>query len=509
MNWNGLAGSKLWFDPDGAPRYEQLAFKIAQFIQEHNIAAGERLPTVREFSRLLNVSATTVTSAFAILENQKIIRAEVGRGTFVNLPAPSPSPEPGDAQLIQFRTRLRAPQPNCAWRRRALMTINSRLRSAYPHAMECSTGRPDPTLLPLDVIRRGWEKAMREVTARDLQYASPEPIPELRDQLKKRLSKDGISIADDMMLICDSAQQAFTLAMELLAERAPHSQCSVAVEEPGYPTLLDTLERGGSRMIGMQMDEYGVLPASLEAALRSGAQAVFFTPRGQNPTGASWSSDRRSQLADVLVGYPRVMILEDDQVAEVAATLPGSLLSDPRLSDRVLYVRSFSKAIAPDMRIALIAASPTLLDRLAEAKSFSDGWTSRLIQHALTCVFADPELESALRKARLAYAERRRMASEAANRLLVSAGGATWAGTDGVNIWIHLPQGSDSREVIERAAAGGLRIADGEPFYLAPGHRNVLRLNAGSVSSEMAARAGAILGDAAVNSTANLAPIHV
>jgi GntR family transcriptional regulator/MocR family aminotransferase len=257
------------------------------------------------------------------------------------------------------------------------------------------------------------------------------------------------------------------------------------------------------------MDEYGVLPASLEAALRSGAQAVFFTPRGQNPTGASWSSDRRSQLADVLVGYPRVMILEDDQVAEVAATLPGSLLSDPRLSDRVLYVRSFSKAIAPDMRIALIAASPTLLDRLAEAKSFSDGWTSRLIQHALACVFADPELESALRKARLAYAERRRMASEAANRLLVSAGGATWAGTDGVNIWIHLPQGSDSREVIERAAAGGLRIADGEPFYLAPGHRNVLRLNAGSVSSEMAARAGAILGDAAVNSTANLAPIHV
>jgi GntR family transcriptional regulator/MocR family aminotransferase len=350
---------------------------------------------------------------------------------------------------------------------------------------------------------------MRDLTARDLQYASPEPIPALRDQLKKRLASDGIPVDDNMMLICDSAQQAFTLTMEMLAERFPHALPTIAIEEPGYPTLLDTLERGGFHMTGMQMDEFGVLPASLEAVLRAGAQAVFFTPRGQNPTGASWSTDRRAELGDVLAEHPRVLILEDDQVAEVASTRPGSLLADIRLKDRVIYVRSFSKAIGPDLRIALVAASPVLLEHMFEAKSFSDGWTSRIIQHALACVFADPDLEGILRKSRVAYAERRRKASESANRLLAPAGGATWAGTDGVNIWIHLPQGRDSREVIERAAAGGLRIADGEPFYLAPGHRNVLRLNAGSVASEMAAQAGAIIGNAAANSGTNLAPIHV
>jgi GntR family transcriptional regulator/MocR family aminotransferase len=509
MNWNALASSEIWFDPGGAPRYEQLALKIANFIHDHHIAPGERLPTVREFSRLLNVSATTVSSAFEVLTAQRIIRAEVGRGTFVNLPLASHGPDPADPELVQFRARLRAPQPNYAWRRRSLMTISARLRSAYPNAMECSTGRPDPALLPLDIIRGAWNTAMHDVTARDLQYASPEPIPALREQLKKRLASDDIPVDDDMMLICDSAQQAFTLTMELLAERFPHALPTIAVEEPGYPTLLDTLERGGFLMTGMQMDEFGVLPASLEAALRAGAQAVFFTPRGQNPTGASWSTDRRSQLADVLAEHPRVLILEDDQVAEVANTRPGSLLADPRLKDRVLYVRSFSKAIAPDLRIALVVASPSLLEHMSEAKSFSDGWTSRIIQHALACIFADSELEGALRKSRVAYAERRRKASESANRLLVPAGGATWAGTDGVNIWIQLPQGRDSHEVIERAAASGLRIADGEPFYLAPGHRNVLRLNAGSVASVMAAQAGAILGNAAANSGTNLAPIHV
>src|SRR5579862_7581711 len=122
MNWNALAGSELWFDPNGAPRYEQLALKIASFIQDHHIAPGERLPTVREFSRLLNVSATTVTSAFEVLTAQRIIRAEVGRGTFANLPLSSQAPDPVDAELVQFRARLRTPQPNYAWRRRALMT---------------------------------------------------------------------------------------------------------------------------------------------------------------------------------------------------------------------------------------------------------------------------------------------------------------------------------------------------------------------------------------------------
>ena len=108
------------------------------------------------------------------------------------------------------------------------MTIGARLCTAYPDAMECSTGRPDPALLPLDIIGRAWDTAMRDVTPRDLQYARPEPIPALRNQLRKRLASDGVPVADDMMLICDSAQQAFTLTMELLAERFPHAQSKIA-----------------------------------------------------------------------------------------------------------------------------------------------------------------------------------------------------------------------------------------------------------------------------------------
>lgn len=513
MNWNILEIGNTAFDENGAPRYEQLARRIEQFIRENEISPGERLPTVRDFSRLLKVSATTVSSAFELLERKGVIRAEVGRGTFVG-EAPQSAPQTiPDAGLAYFRARLRTPMPALAWRRRALMSLSSRLRAAHPGTVDCSTGRPDPALLPFPIIQRAWKRSMQNVVARDLQYAGPEPIAPLREQLVKRLSDDGIPVRNQDLLICDSAQQSFGLMIEVLANQSGQGKITVAVEEPGYPTMLDTLERAGLQLTGLTMDEFGVVPASLDSALRAGASAVFLTPRAQNPTGASWSPERRLSLAEVLAAHPHVLVLEDDQFAEVAGSHPGShpgsLLADLRLEDRVVYVRSFSKSIAPDLRIAAIAARPVLLDMLFDAKRFADGWTAHLIQNVLSNILLDDELDPALKEVRTIYNERRHKAAEAANRLLTPAGGGTWAGADGVNIWVHLPAGTDAREVIERTAVAGVLLADGEPFYLSPGNHNVLRVNAGSVSSEMASRAGSILTDAALISSVADGPTYV
>src|SRR6185369_12234472 len=104
------------------------------------------------------------------------------------------------------------------------------------------------------------------------------------------------------------------------------------------------------------VDEQGAVPESLAAALKAGAKAVLFTPRAHNPTGASWSSERLAALADVLAAHRDVIAIEDDQFAGVCYTRPGSLLSDTRLESRVIYVRSFSKSIGPDLRIAVAVA---------------------------------------------------------------------------------------------------------------------------------------------------------
>jgi GntR family transcriptional regulator/MocR family aminotransferase len=509
MIWHGLHNAGALQHDGKVSRYEQLANLVERVITEEGIAPGERLPTARELSKSLEVSATTVSAAFDLLTRRGLIRAEVGRGTFVQDRFRSGT-QALAPELTNFRARLHAARSRSPWRRAALMSLSARLRTTYPDAVECGTGRPDPALLPFAVVRRAWSQAMDGIVPRDLQYAGPEPIDRLRGQLVDLLVKDGIAARPEDLVICSSAQQVFTLILGVIAEDWQEGTPLIAVEEPGYPTVLDTFEHAGCRMIGLNMDEYGVLPTSLEAAVAAGAQAVLFTPRGQNPTGASWSQERCAALADVLARYPKVIALEDDQVAEVASTRPGSLLNDSRIADRVVYIRSFSKSIAPDLRIAVVAARTRLLARIVDAKTFADGWTSRLLQRVLSGVLADTELESLLEQARLAYRERRQQAAEAVNKILIPAGGGTWCGPDGVNIWIHLPPGFDGRDAIERSAASGVRIADGEPFYLAPGHRNVVRLNAGSVPSEVASKVGVLLARAILESSILIrGPIHV
>ena len=227
------------------------------------------------------------------------------------------------------------------------MRASSRLRATYPSAMECSTGRPDAKLLPLEVIRRAWANCMQEVTSADLQYAGTAPIQPLADILIPILEGDLIPARTQDLIIGSSAQQFFALIYEVARAKSEKSTLTVAVEEPGYPTLMDTLERAGGRLVGIAVDRFGAVPASLDAALRDGARLVILTPRAHNPTGASWSRDRLSELSDVLKAHPDAIVVEDDQVAGIAATKPGSLLSVPELENRVLHVRSFSKSIAP------------------------------------------------------------------------------------------------------------------------------------------------------------------
>ena len=100
---------------------------------------------------------------------------------------------------------------------------------------------------------------------------------------------------------------------------------------------------------------------------------VLLTPRAHNPTGASWTVRRLGELADVLADHAGVLAIEDDRFAGITVARPGSLLNDRRIADRVVYVRSFSKSIAPDLRIAVAVAGPFLRRQLAEAKSLADG----------------------------------------------------------------------------------------------------------------------------------------
>jgi GntR family transcriptional regulator / MocR family aminotransferase len=495
----------------GPPRYEQLSQWIAQAIRNGDLRPGDRLPPVRQVAQDLGISVSTVTAAFDLLTESRLIRAEVGRGTFVAPPRDEGTwrhdgvkvERPDlDAALAAGGARMFSRRHGSSpWRRRSLMTIGARLRALHPRSLDCSTGRPDVNLLPLAVLQRALHVAAKQSTARDLQYAGPEVIDALTGPLAVLLEADGVAAAAQDLLIGSSAQQWMMLSLEVSAEWAGVNRPVVAVEEPGYPTIMDALGRAGAMLVPVAVDEEGVTPDSLDAAGRAGATMALVTPRAHNPTGASWSTRRLADLANVVAAHPGLLVVEDDPFADVSITRPGSLLADERIADRIIYIRSFSKSIAPDLRIALAAARPRLRALLAEAKSFGDGWTSRLVQRTLAVALADGELTALLATARDAYCDRRTRAAEALNRRLVEHGGRTWTGADGLNLWVHLPPGLDAADVVERAAAAGVRVAPGEPFFTRPGHSDVVRLNAGSVPADQAAEAGRLLAEAALSSS--------
>ncbi|GAA1610783.1 PLP-dependent aminotransferase family protein [Kribbella sancticallisti] len=481
---------------DGRPLYERIANVLSDAIRSGELADGHRLPTVRELAELLEISATTVVSAYNRLRADGLAIGEVGRGTFVSHSAGAPTVAT-DRQPLHIPSSSLFVPASTAWRRRALASAETRLRLAFPDAVDLMRGGPDPALLPTTALRRAWRTAADNLTVAELQYPMRvETDPTLVEQLLPRLEADGVAAESGEILITSSTQQLLALVVELLhADRTGTEPVIAAVEEPGYQTAMDTFERGGLHLVGMPLDDEGVRPEGLEAALAKGARLVLFTPRAHSPTGSSWTTERKDELAEVLAAYPDVWIVEDDHFAEASTSKPGSLRNDPRLRARVIYVRSFSKCLAPDLRLAAAVADDEVRSRLSLAKSFADGWTPRTAQRALAALLADPETDRALDLARSTYAARR---SSLGALIQERTGGviSPVIGADGLHLWFSLPAGGHAGELVAETARAGFLLAGADPFYVGPGHDRSIRLNAGVAPVEVTVGVAQALADA-------------
>src|SRR5581483_3453381 len=231
MSGNLFTLTELVLDEAGPPRYEQLARYIERAILDGRLAPGDKLPTVRRLAADLGLSATTINSAFDMLTERRLIRPEVGRGTFVNERPREAGVDPG----LRFPRSLGGTLGGTGrvpWRRRALMSVGARLRAAYPESTDCSTGRPDPNLLPLRAIQRAWAAAIESASARDLQYAGPEAVPALAARLVSLLETDEVPARQEDLIIGSSAQQFLVLCLQIVAGLWGADKTIVAVEEP-------------------------------------------------------------------------------------------------------------------------------------------------------------------------------------------------------------------------------------------------------------------------------------
>ena len=227
----------------------------------------------------------------------------------------------------------------------------------------------------------------------------------------------------------------------------------VVIENPGFPGLIDLLEIRGAEILAVKMDDFGVVPESLVDALAREPVALFIHPRAQNPTGASLTPQRITDL---------VALLQDTRTWIVETDHSGAISSSPDLSlgsfipERTIRIRSHSKSHGPDLRIAAMGGPAEILDPLLSRRMLGPGWTSRILQSLLVKVLIDEEALATVSHARSVY---QRRSQEIRKRLLEQ--GVRCSPGDGINMWVQV---EDERSALLTLAVAGINVAPGSPI---------------------------------------------
>ncbi|MFE5585010.1 aminotransferase class I/II-fold pyridoxal phosphate-dependent enzyme [Kitasatospora sp. NPDC056531] len=372
-------------------RASEIAAHIEQGVSSGRLAPGTTLPPLRDLATELGVNPNTVAAAYRLLRDRGVIETAGRKGSRI-LPRPA----------LTTRDQIRVPVP--------------------PNARDLSAGNPDPALLP--DLAQALAAAAEAAKAEPVLYGYPNTDAGLLALARASFEADGLPGGP----IVVASGSLDTIERTLGAHLRPGD--AVAVEDPGWGSLLDLLPAMGLRPAPVRLDDEGPLPDSLAVALAEGARAVVVTSRAQNPTGAALSARRAEALRAVLAGHPGVLLIEDDHghgmVDQPYHPLVGA---GPR---HWVVVRSAAKAYGPDLRVSVAVGDEETIGRVAGRLRLGAGWVSHLLQRAV----AELWRTDAAPVARVAAAYRARR-----DALLgeLAARGIAAHGESGLNVWVPVP----------------------------------------------------------------------
>jgi len=227
----------------------------------------------------------------------------------------------------------------------------------------------------------------------------------------------------------------------------------VVVEDPSWPRITDLVNALGLQAEPVRVDQHGLVPDQVARALGRGAKAVITTPRGQNPTGAAADAQRGRLLRELLGQYPNAVIIEDDYIAAVAGAPYHSLCA---ASPRWVVIRSLSKVLGPDLRVALMAGDALTVSRVEGRQLLGAGWVSHLLQQTAAQLLASDATRELLARAEQTYADRRGALLEALARY-----GITGYGRTGLGVWVPL---AEEVATVQQLLERGWAVSPGERY---------------------------------------------
>jgi len=390
----------------------KVASGIEALLRSGRIPPEALLPPVRDLAASLGISPGTAAAAYRLLRQRGLVRADGRRGTRV-LPLPSQL-EYADAD------------PPAG-------------------ALDLRPASPDPALLP-DLSR-----LLAGLDLRPGGYDGPHLDPGLARRMRAGFEADGIPAAELMA----TGGAIGALHGALRANLSPGDR--VAVEDPGFNEHHAAVTGLAMIPVPVAVDDEGMRPEALKAALREGAKAVVLTARCQSPTGAALSPARAAALRQVLAAHPAVTVAIDDYLALLAEAPYHDVLGKGRAS--WLVARSFTKPVAPDLRVAVAAGDPSTLERMRREQWLAGGWISGYLQQLALGALSEKGGGPTISRARKVYGERRRALLAALRARGIAAHGAS-----GLVVWVPVP---DEAEAVAVLTARGFCVRAGARYRLA------------------------------------------
>ncbi len=366
-----------------------------------------------------------------------------------------------------------------AWTSRYALRIKGTKSSAIrellkliqdPDIISFAGGLPASDLFPIERFQEACRKVLQQSAALALQYGETEGYRPLREMIARHISRYGIKAQTENILITSGSQQALDLIGKLLIN--PGDQ--VLVEAPTYLGALQAFNLYGAEYVSVPCDENGLRSELLDASLRSGPKFIYELPNFQNPGGTTLPEERRRTLV-MLANKYGIPIVEDDPYGQLryeGEHLPPLVVLDREnvpldsgyTLGNVIYLSTFSKTLAPGLRLGWVVAPPEVIGKLVQLKQGSDLHTSTFTQIIAYEVARDNFLDEHVKRLRAVYRERRDVMLEALEQHFPSE--VTWTRPKGgLFLWLTLPEGMDANRLFHEALKRKVAFVPGDSFF--------------------------------------------
>ncbi len=443
--------------PRTRPMYRRLVEQFERTISRGHILPGVQLPPERDLARAFQVSRTTVVTAYRELEARGLVRGYVGRGTFV-----AAKPEPGSAPFA-WRGKVSAA---------ALQSTDTTVRdlvssSADPRLISFAAGQPALERFPTVEFQRALDRILTADAGAVWRLGASEGQPRFRAAIAARFGGD-----PDNILVIAGAQQGLDLLARCLIDPGD----AVVLDRPGYLGAIDSFRNAGARLIGWDVTRADIDELE-ELLLRYRPKLIFVNPTHQNPTGITLPIRVRRELLDLAERY-RVPIIEDDTYRELTlgAAPPPSLYELDDTHTIVIRLNTFSKMLAPGLRLGWISAVRPIVEQLAILKQRIDPSPQSLSQLVVAELLDTGVFDRHVAGLRGEH-RRRRDAMIRALRQYVPVDRLRFSVPEGgLYIWCRLADQVRASRVQQLALAQSVVFVTGEPFYVDRGGTHELRL---------------------------------